>query len=64
MYLNKEFTCPVKVELFEASNNDSLDNKENNRKKLRNVAHQITSRFSKQTIEVTGFFNDELLDLT
>jgi len=64
VYLDKEFTCPVKIELFEVSNNDSIDNKEKNGKKLRNVAHQISSRFGKITTEVSGYFNKEKINLS
>jgi hypothetical protein len=42
--------------LLEVSTNDSLDNMEANRKKLRNVAHQIRSPFGRK-VNVTGLFN-------
>ncbi len=64
IYVDKEFTCPVKIELFEVSNNASRDNKEENRRKLRNVAYQISSRFGKITTEISGYFNEEKIDIS
>lgn len=58
LYARKEFTSPVRIELLEVSTNDSLDNKEENRKKLRNIAYQIKSRFGRK-VEVIGLFNGE-----
>ena len=58
LYVEKEFRSPVKIELLEVSTNDSLDNKEENRRKLRNLAYQIKSCFARK-VEVTGFFNGE-----
>lgn len=58
LYVEKEFKIPIKIELLEVSTNESLDNKEENRRKLRNVAHQISSRFGRK-VNVIGFFNGE-----
>ena len=58
LYVEKEFKSPIKIKLLEVSTNKSLDNKEENRKKLRNVAYQINSRFGRK-VNVIGFFNDE-----
>lgn len=58
LYVEREFRSPVKVELLEVSTNKSLDNKEENRKKLRDVAHYVRSRFPRR-VEVRGFFNGE-----
>lgn len=58
LYVEKEFRSPIKIELLEVSTNESLDNKEENRKKLRNVAYQIKSRFARK-VKVMGFFNGE-----
>jgi len=58
LYVEKEFRSPIKMELLEVSTNESLDNKEENRKKLRNLAYQINSCFARK-VEVMGFFNGE-----
>jgi hypothetical protein len=58
LYVEKEFRSPVKIRLLEVSTNKSLDNKEENRKKLRDVAHYIRSRFPRK-VEVRALFNGE-----
>jgi len=57
-YVAKKFRGPVKVNLLEVSVNTSPDNREENRKKLRDIAHKIRSRFPRKVV-VEGFFNGE-----
>ena len=57
-YVEKKFRGPVRVEMREVSVNTSPDNREENRKKLRDIAHKIRDRFGRN-VHVEGFFNEE-----
>lgn len=60
IYVPRPYAGPVTLELREVSSNTSIDNQENNRRKLNKILQRVKSRFGRK-VRVIGFFNDNLL---